>query len=58
MDPAQVAVLWTLVLMQCAQPRRQTSAKQGRLPGVSLAGRLRRFVFRGQLGPVGGHAPA
>jgi hypothetical protein len=58
MDPAQAAVIWTLVIMQDAQPRRSKPAKPRRSFAGRFEGELRRIVFRAQLGPVGGHSPA
>jgi hypothetical protein len=58
MEPAQMAVIWTLVDLQETQPRRNKPVE----PRQSFAGRfgerIRRIAFRAQLGPVGGHAPA
>ena len=57
MDPAQVAVLWTLVIHHEA-PRRPGSAKPSRSFGARFGAAVRRFAYRGQLGPVAGSSAA
>ena len=61
MEPIQIAVIWT---MYEEERRRLESAPSRALasPRPSFArrfrGAFRRITFRGQLGPVGGRAPA
>jgi len=65
--PALVTALIVLAVVQ-ARGEKATYEEQQRLehessrahasPRPSFARRFRRFVFRGQLGPVGSHTPA
>ena len=55
MQPNEIAVIWA---MYEEQQRLESASSRGHAPArPSFAQRVRRFVFRGQLGPVGGHAP-
>ena len=57
MQPNEIAVIWT---MYEEQRRLESASSRGHAPASpfirsTVRGQLRRFVFRGQLGPVGGH---
>ena len=60
MQPGQMAVIWMMYdqiqRSGAASQRAHTSPR----PSIRqrFGGRLRRFAYRAQLGPVGGHAPA
>ena len=60
LQPNQIAVIWTMY----EEERRLEAASSGTRasPRPSFArrfrGQFRRITIRGQLGPVGGHAPA
>ena len=56
MQPNQIAVIWAMYEEQ--QRLESASSRAHALARPSLARRFRRLAFRGQLGPVGGHAPA
>jgi hypothetical protein len=58
LEPSQVAVIWTLENLQDQRHRAPNSAKPQRSIRGRVGGAVRRFAFRTQLGPVGGHAPA
>jgi len=56
MQPSQIAVIWATYEEQQRLEHESSRAHASSRP--SFARRFRRFVFRGQLGPVGSHTPA
>ena len=60
MEPGQMAAIWMIDDQQ--QRSEMASRRAHRSPRPSFTqrfgGRFRRFAYRAQLGPVGGHAPA
>ncbi len=60
MDPTQMAVIWMMPDQSQRSGRAARGAHGSPRPSFTkrFSGRFRRFAYRAQLGPVGGHAPA
>jgi len=60
MEPRQMAVIW--MMYDQSQRSGQAARRAHSSPRPSFtkrfSGQFRRFAYRAQLGPVGGHAPA
>ena len=60
MQPSQIAIIWTMFEEQQRSAEASRSAKASPRPSFTqrFRGQVHRFVYRTQLGPVSGHAPA
>ena len=60
MQPSQIAVIWMMFEEISDRKRRPGAPQASPRPSFTqrFGGQVRRFVYRAQLGPVSGHAPA
>jgi hypothetical protein len=60
MQPGQIAVVWMMYdqIQRSEAASRRTHASPRPSFTQRFGGKFRRFAYRAQLGPVGGHVPA